>query len=428
VDARAGAEAGVVPFSSDRKLMAVFRRTGERRLIAYVKGAPSRVLELCALDAPARDARLAENNALAADGLRVLGVASGDVAAPDERALAGLTFEGFIGLADPPAPGVKETIARLHGAGLRTVMLTGDQRLTAEAVGRQLGVDAVFSRVTPEDKLRIVEAEQARGGIVAMLGDGINDAPALRKADVGVAMGMRGTDVAREAAAIVLRDDRFETIAAAVEEGRVIFDNIRKFVFYLFSCNTAEVLVLLGAAVAGLPPPLVPLQLLWLNMITDTFPALALAMEPAEEDVMRRGPRSPDEALLSRTFLREVLLYAALMTLATLAAFVWARAAAPERATTIAFMTLALTQIAHLGNARSSRAVVGRRGMLANRYALAAVAVAAALQAATVVVAPLAALLGVTPLRAAEWLVIAGLAAVPALIGQALKGRHDRRR
>ena len=208
-------------------------------------------------------------------------------------------------------------------------MLTGDQRATAAAVGRELNllsegqsiIDgreldalseadltarlseiAAFSRITPQHKLRLVQALQARGDIVAMLGDGVNDAPALRKADIGVAMGIRGTDVAKEAASIVLQDDRFETVTAAVEEGRIIFDNIRKFVFYLFSCNVAEVLVLLFAALGGLPMPLMPLQILWLNMVTDTFPALALALEPGDADVMARPPRNPAEALSCSTF------------------------------------------------------------------------------------------------------------------------------
>ena len=232
-------------------------------------------------------------------------------------------------------------------------MLTGDQRNTAEAIGHRLGmfVDGAgvmdgreleglpddelshrmpsvgaFSRVSPEHKLRIVRALQSRGEIVAMLGDGVNDAAALRQADVGVAMGMRGTDVAREAAAIVLQDDRFETIAAAVEEGRVVGDNIRKFVFYLFSCNTAEVLVLLVAGLAGWPTRYSRLQVLWLNIITDTFPALALALEPADRDVMSRPPRDPREALLSRAFLRSVGGYAALITVAVIAVFVWSLA------------------------------------------------------------------------------------------------------
>jgi Ca2+-transporting ATPase len=440
-------EVGVVPFSSDRKLMASFQRD-DGAIVASVKGAPGRVLELCAVDAAVRGTLLDANNALAGEGLRILAVASGPVREASEQALGGLTFAGFVGLADPPAPGVKETIARLRAAGLRTVMLTGDQRLTAEAVGRQLGLlgggerviegremealsgddlrEAVaeagaFSRTTPEHKLRIVEALQARGEIVAMLGDGINDAPALRKADVGVAMGTRGTDVAREAAAIVLRDDRFETIAAAVEEGRVIFDNIHKFVFYLFSCNVAEVLVLLAAGVAGLPLPLLPLQLLWLNMITDTFPALALALEPAEADVMYRPPRDPDEAILSRRFLSRIAAYGALITAPTLAAFVWGLAQAPAHASTMAFMTLALAQIAHLGNARRAGPVLERLQLVANPYALGAVGLAVALQIAALHVDPLPALLGVVPLAPGEWAIVVTLSALPAVVGQGIK-------
>jgi Ca2+-transporting ATPase len=331
-------------------------------------------------------------------------------------------------------------------------MLTGDQRLTAEEVGRQLGVvqpggrvvegreldtlspealqeatstAAVFSRITPEHKLRIVEAFQARGQIVAMLGDGVNDAPALRKADVGVAMGIRGTDVAKQAAAIVLRDDRFDTIAGAVEEGRVIFDNIRKFVLYLFSCNVAEVLVLLAAGVTGLPLPLLPLQLLWLNMITDTFPALALAMEPADTDVMRRGPRSPDEALLSPQTLRDIAMYGAIITLSTLAAFVWAVFLDPAAATTVAFMTLAFAQIAHLGNARSAGPVVRRTAIAANPYALGAVALSVALQVATLAFEPLRELLALEPLSATAWAVVIGCSAIPAIAGQAIKVLRD---
>src|SRR5262249_24698897 len=372
------------------------------------------------LDEERRQALMSVNDALARAGLRVLGVATGPVEAPTEEALHDLAFVGFIGLMDPPAPQVRQTVERLREAGLRTVILTGDQRLTAEALGRDprlLSHDAeildarqldamgpgelasrvtssgAFSRISPEHKLRIVSALQARGHIVAMLGDGVNDAPALRKADVGVAMGRRGTDVAKEAAAIVLQDDRFETIAAAVEEGRVIFDNIRKFVFYLFSCNLAEVLVLLAAGVAGWPMPLVPLQLLWLNVVTDTFPALALAMEPADGDVIRRPPRDPREAILSRSFLGRILSYGALITASTLGAYLWALRYEPGGAQTIAFTTLALAQTFHLGNARSVQAVTGLRRALANRYALGAVAISIGLQLAAVYVDPLAGIL-----------------------------------
>ena len=446
----------LLPFSSERKLMAAFHRV-DGATVAYAKGAPRAILRLSSerlaggrrvpLDDDGRAQLLHVNEALASAGLRVLAVAAGDVAGATEAALSGLTFLGFLGLADPPAPGVKETIARLRRAGLRTIMLTGDQRLTAEAVGRELGLidgdqsvldgrelerDATgvtgvlamataLSRVSPEHKIVVVQSLQKAGEVVAMIGDGVNDAPALRQADVGVAMGVRGTDVAKQAAAIVLADDRFATIAAAVEEGRVIFENIRKFVFYLFSCNVAEVLVLLGAGLAGLPLPLVPLQLLWLNLVTDTFPALALAVEPADGDVMRRPPRRADEAVLSPAFMREILFFSALITAATLAAFVWTLSHAPERATTVAFMTLALAQVGHLGNARSASAVLTPRRMFANPFALLGAGVSVALQLAAVSVPPLTRVLHLSPLDSADWIVILASAAIPAVVGQVIK-------
>ncbi len=452
----------VIPFSSERKLMAAFYPAGDALRVS-AKGAPRRILELSsilatpegelAIDDELRNALVAVNDRLAGAGLRVLAVARGNVSAAQEDALRGLIFVGFIGLADPPAAGVKETIARLRAAGLRTVMLTGDQRLTAESVGRELGLlgpadrsldgreldtltgadrdhligrTQAFSRVTPEHKLVIVESLQSRGEIVAMLGDGINDAAALKRADVGVAMGGRGTDVAKEAAAIVLQNDRFETVAAAVEEGRIIFDNIRKFVFYLFSCNVAEVLVLLVAGLAGLPLPLAPLQLLWLNMVTDTFPALALAIEPGDVDVMRRPPQNPQDAILSRQFLARVFGYGLLITLSTLAAFLWALRYAPAAAPTVAFMTLALAQIAHLGNARSRGPVLRLRRALANPHAIVGAAIAVLLQLSAAAIDPLARVLRVTPLEPRDWFVIVALAAVPAVVGQMLKALGQR--
>ncbi len=348
-----------LPFSSERRLLASFHREGER-LVAHVKGAPGAVLGRCdrwlaeegerPLEEGRRRLLKEENDRLAAEGLRVLGLASGAVQEASETGLRGLVFVGLVGLVDPPAPGVRETIGKLRTAGIRTVMVTGDQRGTAEAIARDLGMlgpadetldgrellrlgegelrervarVGAFSRVTAEDKLAIVEALQGRGEVVAMLGDGVNDAAALKRADVGVAMGGRGTDVAREVASVVLQDDRFPTIAAAVEEGRVIYDNIRKFLFYLFSCNLAEVLVLFAAALASLPLPLRPLQILWLNLVTDTFPALALALEPREPGVMQRPPRDPARGLLSGAFIRRILLFSALITAGTLAAFGW---------------------------------------------------------------------------------------------------------
>jgi Ca2+-transporting ATPase len=449
--------AAYVPFSSERKFMAAFHRS-DGQLTVHVKGAPRRILEMSSRQRSAAGDRvlgpadherlLAMNAQLAGSGLRVLGVAEGDVAEASEGALRELTFVGYIGLMDPPAPGVKEAIATLRQAGLRTIVLTGDQRFTAEAIGRDLGVltdrdealdgrelqalssDALqerigrvgtFSRISPEDKLTIVRALRRQGEIVAMLGDGVNDAPALRQADVGVAMGIRGTDVAKEAAAIVLQDDRFETIAVAVEEGRVIFDNIRKFVFYLFSCNLAEILVLLVAGLLRLPLPLLPLQILWLNLVTDTFPALALAMEPGDVDVMQRPPRDPHEAILSRSFLSSVFAYGALIAGATLAAFVWASNWAATEATTVAFLTLALAQVFHLGNARSPGAVLERGTALANRYALGAVLLCVLLQILSVYVTPLAGALHLVRPGLQEWMVVLACSAAPAILGQAFK-------
>jgi len=425
VDARrARAEAGTlvaqIPFSSARRYMAVHYRSPEGILTAYMKGAPGRVLERCALTDDERRRLEGMNHSFAARGLRLLGLAYGPVRGTDEGTLRELTFAGFVGLADPPAPGVEDALLELRDAGIHTVMLTGDQRWTAEAIARRLGLSEVFSRVTPEEKLRIVADFQRRGEIVAMLGDGVNDAPALKKADIGVAMG-RGADVAKATAGLVLLDDRFGTITAAVEEGRVIFDNLRKFVFYLFSCNLGEICVFLGAGLAGWPAPLLPLQILWLNIVTDTFPALALAFEPAEPDLMRRPPRSPRAAILSAGMVRLTAGYAILIALCTLAAAWWgmhAAPASPAYATTLAFTTLAVAQVFHLGNARSQGPVVRPARIVANVYALGAVALVLVLQVCATQWSPLAGLLGTVPLGWRDWLVVGVLGVVPGVVGQ----------
>ncbi len=459
-------EVGEIPFSSERKLMATFHRSPDGSLLAKVKGAPGRLLELSdrmlsgdkeiGMTGAMRAELRRTNDALAARGLRVLALATGTVAEPSEQAVRGLVFVGFVGMIDPPAPGVKETISSFREAGIRTVMLTGDQRLTAVAIGRELGIleheteamdgrelatlsDEAFaerlegiravSRLSPADKLRIVHAFQSRKAIVAMLGDGVNDAPALKAADVGVAMGGRGTDVAKEAASVVLQDDRFATIGAAIEEGRVIHANIRKFIFYLFSCNVAEVMVLLVAGVVGLPIPLLPLQILWLNLVTDTFPALALALEPGDPDVMRRPPRDPATALLSRRMVGAIGAYGAMITAVTLIAFVWALSSGENtgRAETMAFLTLALAQIFHLGNARSSTAVTHPGAIIRNRWALGAVAFTISLQVIALYFPPLARVLGTVPLGVRDWVVALVLGAVPAVIGQGIKLRREAR-
>jgi Ca2+-transporting ATPase len=448
-----------VPFSSARRWSASIHQSGDARVV-FVKGAPPNVMERCSrrvvegqeqpLDDASRASLLSQNEAMAARGLRVIALASGPEGPGDD-----LIFLGLVGIVDPPAEGVQETLDTLKRAGIRTVMITGDQRATAETIARDLGtlgdgdraIDGqelqrlsdeeltdserpvgVFSRVSAEDKLRIVTALQARGDVVAMLGDGVNDAAALKKADVGVAMGLRGTDVAKETADIVLNDDRFLTVGAAVEEGRVIFENIRKFVFYLFSCNLAEVLVLLVASLAALPLPLLPLQILWLNLVTDTFPALALAMEPAEPGVMERPPRDPERAILSAPFLSAIVFYAVLITTVTLLAYGWGlQSGDTARAMTIAFMTLALAQLFHLGNARSRGPVLSRRRAFANPWALAALPLVISLQLLSVYWPPLASVLRTSPLASADWLVVGALSVVPAVIGQLVDLLQQRR-
>lgn len=454
---------GELPFSSERMLMATCHETQDGPYL-YLKGAPHRLVELATealegegakgLDPAERERLLEINRRLAGQGLRVLALAARrlDPGEPvSESALRDLTLVGFVGLMDPPAPRVKETVDRLRHAGIRTVMITGDQAVTAEAIGRQLGVltagestldgrqlarlsedeltakvaeVGTFARTGPEDKLRIVRALQERGEIVGMLGDGVNDAPALKQADIGVAMGGRGTDVAKETAEMVLSDDRFESVAAAVEEGRVVFANIQKFVFYLFSCNLSEALVVVASVLAGLPLPLLPLQILWLNLITDVFPALALAVEPAEPGIMSRPPRDPRAPILSRGFVTQVSGYGVLITLATLSAFQWALASGekdPRRAMTVAFMTLALAQLLHVFNARSPEAPAFAGGLGRNPWIWGALALTVLLQLLAIYLPPLSGVLRTVPLEPADWAVVGAASLLPLVAGQLLK-------
>jgi Ca2+-transporting ATPase len=457
-------ELGELPFTSERLMMATLHRDPDGGRALFVKGAPGRVLRASTsrlsskgtvpLDEAARRSLAHKNEELGGQGLRVLALARRTLPSGtelEESVLTDLEFVGFVGLEDPPASGVRETIERLSGAGVRTVMITGDQTVTARAIALQLGLDpsgartlegreladmddeelqrrtesvVTFSRTQPADKLRIVQAFRRRGEIVAMLGDGVNDAPALKRADIGVAMGGRGTDVAKETAGLVLQDDRFETIGAAVEEGRVAFDNIRKFIFYLFSCNLSEVLVILGAALVGLPIPLLPLQILWLNLITDVFPALALAVEPPEDDVMARPPRSPDAAILSRPFVKLVVRHGVIITVATLAAFLGAlRGMGLEVAITVAFVTLAFAQLFHVFNARSHQLVLFSRRLLRNGWVWLAILLSSGLQVMAVHYPPLSRVLDTVPLSPGGWTLALSAALAPLMIGQLSKAR-----
>lgn len=365
------------PFDSERKRMAIVRSDGLR----YVKGAVEVMLPRCARGIEGAEA---QNKLMAERGLRVLAVAIGRGAEDVDLELLGL-----IGIADPPRPEAITAIAAAREAGITTIMITGDHRATAEAIAKEMGLvqagelvaERVHARATPADKLEIVRAWKAKGGVVAMTGDGVNDAPALREAHIGIAMGQGGTEVAREASDMVLADDNFASIVAAIREGRGIFENIRKSLVYLLVGNAAELAVMLGAAAFGLPLPLLPLHLLWINLVTDGFPALALVMEPVEQDAMRHPPRDPKEPLLGAHQWRFIGVAAAIETVVTLGVFSWALGARDEtEARTLAFSVLVFTELFRSFAARSPGRLFWEVGAFTNLRLVLVVALSALLQ------------------------------------------------
>jgi len=372
----------VRPFDTERRRMSVRRGDG----VLYVKGAFESVAPLCGTGL---DGAAAANEAQAARGLRVLAVATGTGA--EERDLA---LVGLIGLADPPRPEAIAAVAAAQSAGLRTVMITGDHPATARAIAREMGIiapgagdaelsEAVHARATPEDKLNIVRGWKARGAIVAMTGDGVNDAPALREAQIGIAMGQGGTEVTREASDMVLADDNFASIVAAIEEGRGIFDNIRKTLIYLLAGNTGELLVMLTASAVGWPLPLLPLHLLWINLVTDGLPALALVVEPRDPDVMKRPPRPPAEPILARPEWENILLTGVLQAAVTLAMFGWAvRARSLVVARDLAFSSLVFGELFRSFAARNRTRTLWSLGPFTNRWLVAVVGSSALVQLA----------------------------------------------
>lgn len=436
------------PFHASTKRMTTLHRRTDGQHFAALKGAPAVVLNACSnyrdsarndlpLDEDAFARFTAANEQMAGHALRVLGLAVKhfENGHPSDEALeSGYTFLGLVGMIDPPRPGVAEAIARAKTAGIRTVMLTGDQLNTGIAIARELGlgktnpkalhardligVDSnrlaelvrntdVFARVSPEEKLRIVEALQAADEVVAVTGDGVNDAPALKRANIGIAMGQRGTEVAKEAADVVLADDNFETIVKAVEGGRTIYANITKFVHMMFSHNLGEVLMIFTAIAAGWALPLLPLQILWMNLVTDVFPALALAVEPASKDIMNQPPRSSRTTLLSRPFLILVGSQAAMLAALALAAYVWSlnKYGPGPHSHTIALFALVSVQLGHMFNCRS-RTRSAFDGLFRNPFIWIAVLVVVALQLFAAYFSPLARVLGTVPPATVDWLII----------------------
>jgi Ca2+-transporting ATPase len=447
------------PRAEGRNWMGSMHEGNPHRLVT-VKGAPEEVLRASArwlmsdgegeLDGAARRQIMTANDRMADEGMRVLGLAFKTVEPGTDGAWDGLIWVGLVGLIDPIRSGAREAIAICHQAGIRPVMITGDQGLTAVAVGRKLGLhreghmrvleagelarlDAnamrgvvrevdLFARVAPAQKYEIVRALQAGGEVVAMTGDGVNDGPALKAADIGVAMGQRGTEMARDLADVVLMDDDFGSIVAAVEQGRTLRANLQKALRFLLATNLAEIIVTVGAMLATGAQPLSALHLLWINLVSDVVPALALGLEPADKGVMRQPPPVPGEALLTPDHLKVTGLDAAVMAAMTLGAFgiTQSRSGDSLRASTVAFSTLSFGQLLYALACRSDERPGLRR--LGDNPALAAgLGGMLAMQAATVVVPPLRSVLGTTPLGLADVVLIGAGATVPLLVREALK-------
>ena len=464
--------------------------------VISVKGAPDLILELCtsyqtiddktkSMDAYTHQRILDANNAMTRDALRVLGLAFRVVReAPKAESVAVdvlekyLVFVGLVGMIDPPRQEVKQAMANAAHAGIRTVMITGDYPNTARAVAQEIGllqhghtvltgadldrmsddvlkdeieqVD-VFARVSPEHKMRIVDALQANGEVVAMTGDGVNDAPAIKRANIGVAMGITGTDVAKETADMVLTDDNYVSIVSAVEQGRIIYNNIRKFVFFLLSSNVAEIMVIFLATLAGLPSPLTVIQLLWLNLITDGAPALALAMEKGDQDIMERKPRPKNEAIINASMRTGIIIQTIAQTGAVLTAFalglLWELSilghGLPQgsnplvylinfdwhsvnlenvrTAETMAFMTLSLCELFRAYTVRSEKVSLFRIGVFSNKCMQLAVGSSILLLVLVCTVPFLQGIFNTHFMSLREWVVVLSLACVPALSDELTK-------
>ena len=456
------------PFDSDTKIMATLHKQGGEYIVA-VKGAPEVVMEQCGtvlgqhgpvmLSDDRRLDWLDRIEGLCAEGRRTIAVARKIVESADSEFYGDLVLQGVFGLEDPPRAGIEEAIKRCHDASIAVVMVTGDHAVTARHVAIELGVvdetaDAsnliagvdvdrlfeeeryeellvarVFSRVTPEQKLRLIDLHQKQGQIVAMTGDGVNDAPALKKADIGVAMGIRGTAVAKEAAEMVLQDDDFSTIVAAVGHGRAIFENIRTFVVYLLSCNTSEILVVTLATVAGAPLPLLPLQILFLNLVTDVFPALALGVGPGQPGLMQRAPRPSGERILPRPYWIEIGLYGVVIAVVTLAAMAFAILQLgfdAGRAVTVAFGTIALAQLWHVFNMRGDMKRVVNNEITRNVWIWAAIVLCIVLILAAIYVPVLSDVLRLADPGANGWLVILVASLVPLFVAPLVRSIGSR--
>lgn len=449
-------------FDSEVKMMATIhsREQADDGYLFAVKGAAEPVLAACtclqtvegtvSMGEDQREYWLDQNQNLASEGFRVLALAQKTSTAPEEKPYEDLSFIGLVCIMDPARADIPAAIKACRDAGIRVVMVTGDQGGTAlhvakntgicQAEGEQIeakGTDideaqqrgrleemlgvTVFSRVTPKNKLDIIQLHQDQGNVVAMTGDGVNDAPALKKADIGIAMGIRGTEVAQETADMVLRDDAFVSIVSAVEQGRIIFNNIRKFVVYLMSCNLSEVLVIGLASMSGAPLPLLPLQILFLNMVTDVFPALALGASKGHKDVMTQPPRSMSDPIVGRHQWRVISFYSLLITVCVLTSFGIARGVlglTDAQAVTVSFLVIAMAQLLHVFNMAEPESKAVNNEIARNPYVWWAVAICSLILMSAMFYPPLAEILSLEPIGQRGWLLVLCASIVPLIIGR----------
>nr|WP_300003364.1 calcium-translocating P-type ATPase, SERCA-type [Tissierella sp.] len=456
-----------IPFDSERKMMTTFHEDFiPEKVVSFTKGAPDIIIGKCShisikgrpvpFDDELRAKTLAMNSKFAKDALRVLAFAYKEYPAlpmdiDKNQVESEMVFVGLVGMIDPARPEAKEAIAKCKEAGIQTIMITGDYKETAFAIAKQLGLAEdesqaimgaeldgmsdkdlqekvksirVFARVSPDHKVRIVDALKANGNTTAMTGDGVNDAPALKRADIGISMGITGTDVAKNTAELILTDDNFASIVSAVEEGRVIYDNIRKFVYFLLSCNIGEIILIFVSILANLPVPLLPIQLLWLNLVTDSFPALALGMEKGDPDVMEKKPRNPNEPLLNKDLVIRILVQSIAIGGATLAAYLLALKAYPnniEESRTIAFTTLILAELLRSYSTRSDEHTIFEIGIFSNITLVYGTLFSFALTLAVIYIPFLRPIFDTFPMGFADWKIVIMFAFIPLVVGELFK-------
>lgn len=457
---------GEIPFDSGRKRMTSLWRNTDGQLRGYIKGAPDVILDLCThhyddgqikeLGQQKRQEILGVNNHLAAKAMRLLAMAYRDLDGLEKEPAAeaverDLTYVGLVAMIDPPRPEAKSAVKECQRAGIQVVMVTGDHQSTATAIAKGLDIlregeftlrgrdlervsdqrlaeivdkIKVYARVSPEHKLRIVRAWRTNGAVAAMTGDGVNDAPALKEADIGIAMGITGTDVSRESADMVLADDNFASIVAAVEEGRGIFDNIRRFIHYLLSCNTGEILTLFIASLAGMPLPLLPIQILWINLATDSLPALALGVEPTEPGIMDRPPRPVKENIITRSMAYTMGLQGVIIGALTLGAFIleyYFLGGGVQRARVMAFSTSIFAQNVHAFNLRSNKYSLFQVGVFSNIWLVVAFLIVILSEIAIIYVPFFHPIFETMPLLLRDWGIVVGLGFMPLLIMEIIK-------